>query len=368
MTEQTLTQNYGDSATLDIFNDCSDRARIKKNSKKFESDTKYSNITELKTDQIIEGKLIASNMKEYTFDIGYKAYVSVPKGLEENPYLNLLNIGDTSELYIKSFTDLSYTFNIVGSIAAAKASTAHDTLTNLDENSFIYAYVKEVTPAGFTMQIDFEGTILDAFMPNVLAGINKLREGDAEKMLNTTLEVCVESFSSEKGTYIVSRKAYLKKLIPSKIASLERNVVYTGTITGCAEFGVFVEFETYLTGLIHKSCIHSDFRDKIMEIPEGTEIDFYVKDVLKGDKIILTQILEETLWETLQTGDIFEVKCKNITPFGVLVELDSEVNGLIRKNELKNDPADYNVGETIKAEIVSIDKQSRKIFLTDIIK
>lgn len=367
MTEQTLSKTqYGDVATIDIFGDYSDKERIRKNSKTHNNSPQYSNIAELKTEQIITGKLIAFNAKEYTFDIGYKSYVSVPKGLEENVYLNDLNIGDTSELFIKSFTDLSYTFNIVGSIAAAKAATAHTALTTLEDNEFIFAKVKEITPAGFNMQIDYYGTILEAFMPNALAGINKLREGDSERLLNTELEVCVESFSSEKGTYIVSRKSYLKKLVPEKIKSLQKDKVYTGVVTGTADFGVFVEFDEFLTGMIHKSCINPEYRDKIQEIPEGTEIDFYIKDILKGDKIILTQILEETLWDTIKTNEVYQGKVKNITPFGVLVELDAEVNGLIRKSELKNEPADYNESDEINVRIISIDKQGRKIFLTDI--
>lgn len=198
-------------------------------------------------------------------------------------------------------------------------------------------------------------------MPNTLAGINKI--SDPDSILGQSLPVMIESYSKEEGTYIVSRRKYLKTLIPDAINELEYEKVYTGSVTGTTPFGVFVEFNECLTGMIHKANIHEDWTDRISEIRPGTQIEFYIKEIIK-DKIILTQILRETLWDTIKNGQVIRGIVKDNKQFGTLVLLDDETIGLIHTSEMEKLGKTFNPDDQIDVKVLAVDRTNRKIFLT----
>ena len=80
--------------------------------------------------------------------------------------------------------------------------------------------------------------------------------------------------------------------------------------------------------------------------------------------MILTQILRETLWDTIKNGQIIEGTVKDVKQFGTLVNLDEETVGLIHTSEMEKLKKRFQSGESIKVKVLSVDRTSRKIFLT----
>jgi len=257
-------------------------------------------------------------------------------------------------------------FFIRGSINSLYESRAHETLKSLEHGVPISVTVKSINPAGYTVELNHGRITLPGFMPNTLAGINKLY--DPESIIGETFEVMIESYSNSEGTYIVNRKRYLQTLIPEKAKKLNYDTIYTGNVTGTTPFGVFVEFDECLTGMIHKANINPDWKERISEIKPGLMIDFYIKEIIreKGNKfkIILTQILRETLWDTVKNGQILNGVVKACKPFGVLVSLDEETVGLVHASEVERLGKKFEVEQGVKVKVLSLDRSSRKIFLT----
>ena len=198
-------------------------------------------------------------------------------------------------------------------------------------------------------------------MPNTLAGINKLF--DPTSIVGQTFEVMIESYSEQEGTYIVSRRKYLQTLIPQAIKELDYEISYRGHVTGTTPFGVFVEFNECLTGMIHKANVHPDWQHRLSDIKPGFEIEFYIKEIVK-EKIILTQILRETLWDNIKNGQVLQGVVKDVKQFGTLVNLDDETVGLIHTSEMEKLKTRFQSGQDIKVKVLSVDRASRKIFLT----
>jgi predicted RNA-binding protein with RPS1 domain len=173
----------------------------------------------------------------------------------------------------------------------------------------------------------------------------------------------IESFSKDEGTYIVSRRKYLQTLIPQAIKELEYGYVYTGNVTGTTPFGVFVEFNDCLTGMIHKTNIVPNWSERIQQITPGFEIEFYIKEIIK-DKIILTQILRESLWDSIKVGQVINGKVRDLKPFGALIILDEETNGLVHTSELEKSSRRLTSGEDVKVKVIAVDRMNRKIFLS----
>jgi ribosomal protein S1 len=80
--------------------------------------------------------------------------------------------------------------------------------------------------------------------------------------------------------------------------------------------------------------------------------------------LILTQILRETLWDNIKNGQLIDGKVKDVKQFGTLVNLDDETVGLIHTSEMEKLGKRFQQGQDLKVKVLSVDRTSRKIFLT----
>jgi len=331
-------------------------------------------IPSIEVGDIVEGIISSITRKEIIINVNYKDSIYVDVKDPDLKIIQSLNKGDNINVMITSVSDNPY--EIKGSITELiKMDVANKLRNYYKELIPLKATVKETIPAGFMLDIEMDKINITAFMPNTLAGVNKLTEAQSQALVGQEIDVMLETLQQEKGVYVVSRKKYLKSLIPDTIKLLKEcrrkdaERVYKGFVTGTKDFGVFVEFgveddsPVCLTGMIHKVNIHPDWQDRLHEIKPGTPIDFYCRDILKGDKVILTQILRESLWDTIRVGNVKEGKVRSVKPFGVLVSLDAETMGLIQNTYIEKAGVTLKKGDTVKVKVVSVIKDDRKIYL-----
>jgi ribosomal protein S1 len=358
----TKTQTIGNTSLDYLFEDCSKQtAEFKKLSKIYESTMV---LPPIKGD-VVSAEYLGLSGEQHIFNLfGIKDYIHVDDKPQESKYLKSTEIGDVIDLLISSIDNQN--FYIKGSLSELYETRAHANLKSLEEGTAVKAKVLSTNPAGYDMEIIHSGATLSGFMPNTLAGINKLH--DPESIVGEIFDVMIESFAEQEGTYIVSRRKYLQSLIPDAVKELQYENPYTGHVTGTARFGIFVEFNGCLTGMIHKANINPEWQEKINEIKPGFEIDFYIKEIIKQKgrepKIILTQILRETLWDNIKNGQELKGTIKEVKPFGALVILDDETMGLIHSSEIERRKVRFEPGQELNVKVISVDRQSRKIFLT----
>lgn len=338
---------------------------------KYPNTPEYQNLLKLLTNvqinqpvenEVVSGiyKGISSNQHVFSVD-GFKDNVYVENRISEVKYLKNTQIGDRVDILLVSVNEKNY--YLQGSICGIYESRAHEHLKSLDDDLVVLIQIKNLNPAGYDVDILHDGVTLPGFMPNTLAGINKLY--DPNSIVGKEVEAMIESYSDQEGTYIVSRRKYLKTLIPQAIEELKTGTVYNGHVTGTTPFGVFVEFNECLTGMVHKANIQDDWRERISDIRPGMEIDFYVKEIIK-DKIILTQIIRESLWDNIRIGQVIDGRVKDNKNFGTLVLLDDETMGLIHSSELEKLGKKFLPDQEIRVKVLAIDRTNRKIFLTSI--
>lgn len=316
--------------------------------------------------QVITSKFNGKMYDQYIFSVpGYKDDIRVDDKPGESKYLKNSIEGDMIDVLIIDVDQKN--FMIKGSISALYESRAHENLKSLEEGTSVTATIKSLNPAGYSVELSHGGVTLPGFMPNTLAGINKLYNPNS--LIGQSFQVMIESYSEHEGTYIVSRRKYLHSLIPEAVKQLKFNEIYSGHVTGTTPFGVFVEFSpskneaSCLTGMIHKANVNPEWQEKLTSISPGFEIEFYIKEVIK-DKIILTQILRETLWDIIKNGQTISGVVKDTKQFGTLVNLDDETVGLIHTSEMEKLGKKFTSGQEIRVKVLSVDRSSRKIFLT----
>jgi ribosomal protein S1 len=361
-----VEEKVGDLKTVGIFDDIefTSNGKIRnKESKEYKYLYNLYNSTGVKMPEV--GEMISSQFvrvteSDFLFNVdGYKDYIRVDNKPSEFKYFKNLNVGDYADILI---LDVNHdNFYIKGSVAALYESIARTNLKSLQEGESVIVTVKSLTPAGYVVELIHEGITFPGFMPNTLAGINKLH--DPSVIVGETFNVMIETYSNSEGTYIVNRRKYLHTLIPDAIKELEYGKIYDGCVTGTTKFGVFVEFNECLTGMIHKANIIPEWSERIEEILPGFEIQFFIKEIIKN-KIILTQLLRETIWDTIKNGQIIEGVVKDVKPFGALIILDEETMGLIHTSEIEKCNKKLSEGQKISTKVLAVDRSNRKIFLT----
>ena len=304
---------------------------------------------------------IGDDKDDYLLDGSFKDLVRVPKNKDEKMIFDNVEVNTTVPVTITGISEQSNGFSIDGSVSILYKQETHRSLSELDSNSFVNVVVNSINPAGYSCHIIGDHCSVEAFLPQFLAGVNKIHDNAKEDIVGETLEMCVESYSSEKGTWIVSRRGYLQQLIPQYTENLDASVTYTGHVTGTTKFGVFVEFNECLTGLIHKTNLDADMLNRFenRSIQSGEEVSFKVKEVIKKG-IILTQIDNTSLWDTIDKGQVLMGSVKGHIDIGTLVDLDHDMTGLVRGS---GDLSHLLVGDEIEVKVTSVNRNYRKVNL-----
>ena len=189
-------------------------------------------------------------------------------------------------------------------------------------------------------------------------------------MIGKEIPVMVEDYLKESDTFVFSYKKYISTVMNSKINELDLDKKYTGTVTGSAKYGVFVEFDELFTGLIHTSKMTPELHNKFVKgtFKSGDKVEFWIKEITDDKKLILTDEdpsirrnqLEE--FKTANLGKIVEAEAVSVQPFGVLFKVQKDIVGLVSQKEIKAKKKNYSIGEKV---MVTIDRvHNDKIFLS----
>lgn len=159
-------------------------------------------------------------------------------------------------------------------------------LEHFESNSWFDVKLKKLIKGGYVAT--YKDSV-DCFIPGSHAGANVIR--DFSKLLGETRTVMVDNYDQTNDLFILSYKKYIKHSMSEKISDLQFGKKYTGTLTNRPyDFGIFVEFEDYYTGLIH-STEFTNYEDIKRQYRSGDEIEFYIKNVTRKGKeyrIVLT--------------------------------------------------------------------------------
>lgn len=159
--------------------------------------------------------------------------------------------------------------------------------------------------------------------------------------------------------------------------SYSPGTIIEGEVRSVTDFGIFVGVEDGIDGLVHIS----DFSwTKRVNHPsemfnKGEKIRAVVLGVdIENERFSLgIKQLEADPWTNIEAkyavGTQHDVKITKLADFGVFVELESDIEGLVHISELTteriNKPEDFvKVGDVLKSEVISIDKDARKIGLS----
>ena len=146
-----------------------------------------------------------------------------------------------------------------------------------------------------------------------------------------------------------------------------------GKVRGFADYGVFVELDSNLEGMVHVSDISWTKRIAHPQdiLKKGQKVDVVVLSVDAQNRRIALGLkqLQPNPWPDIATkyliDTILEVEVVSITDFGVFVKIEEDLEGLIYSNEIdKEKIVSLKVGDKIKAKVIKVDVEQAKIGLS----
>ena len=175
----------------------------------------------------------------------------------------------------------------------------------------------------------------------------------------------------------------MKQLEPNPYETLTEKyplgTIVGGRVRNIADFGIFVEIEEGIDGLVHISDLSWTQRIKHPSelFQKGDEVEAVVLNIeMEGEKpkisLGIKQLIEDP-WDRIPIdyppGRLVEVKVIKVLDFGAFVELEKGVEGLVHVSEIAderiNDPRKVlSPGDDVRAEIITVDSGERKIALS----
>jgi Ribosomal protein S1 len=320
--------------------------------------------------EVVEGTVSAISKREVIVNIGYKS-----EGVIQAPefrYNPDLKVGDKVEVYVESAEDRKG--QLILSHKKARALKSWDRVNEAyAADEIVKGFVKTRTKGG--MIVDVFG--IEAFLPGSQIDIKPIRDYDA--FVNQTMDFKIVKINQEFRNVVVSHKALLEAEQEARraelIGKLEKGQILEGTVKNITNYGVFVDLGG-VDGLIHITDLswgRIDSPEEVVALDQKIkvvvkEFDPQQKRIALGYKQ-LTPHPWDSLDADLKVGDTVKGKVVLIADYGAFVEVEPGVEGLIHVSEMSWSPRLHSaqeflkVGEEVEAQVLSIDRENRKMSL-----
>jgi len=328
--------------------------------------------------QVIKGEVFRVNENEAFLSIGYKGEGILPKEevtKEDSENLSdLIKVGDVIDVkVIKRKNEDGF---VVLSKLELQRGVAFDEIKAANENeTTIKVLIKDASNAGLVGS--YKGVRI--FIP--ASHVELHHTANLEQYKGKELEVKIIEYSDANNrTRIVASRTDLLKAEKSKEeeatwAKLEKGAVVEGEVKRLADFGAFVEIDG-VDGLLHVSEISWGRVNKPSDVLKvGDKVNVYILDVDKDNRKLSLSMkkLIENPWNNIDqkylVGNTVMGKVVRFANFGAFVELEPGVDGLVHISQISEKriakPGDVlTIGETVKAKIIEVDKENKKIGLS----
>ncbi len=246
-------------------------------------------------------------------------------------------------------------------------------LDKIQEGDVVEAKVKNITDYGVFM--DLGG--LDGLMHITDMSFGKIGHPADVCKVGETLKVKVIRFDREKGRISLG----LKQMKTDPWGDIEQKYRvgerHKGRVTNITKYGAFIELEEGVEGLLHVSEMSwsKRLKDPSEIMKPGDTVEVAILKIEKEHKKIslgYKQLLPNP-WDELRAkhpeGSTVEGTVKNITDFGVFVDIGGDIDGLVHISDLswnqrvKHPGEILKRGETVRARVLKIDPEAQKFSL-----
>ncbi len=334
-----------------------------------------------KKDDVIKGIITAKNNKSLILDIKAKTEGVVAGSEYEiaKEYIKDFKVGD--EIDVVVISPETSKGQIILSLKQTASKMKWDVFNkSLDSNEIIEAKGLEINKGGLIVL--YSG--VRGFIPSSQFG--KAYLGNLNQLKGKKIKVKIIEVDKEKNRLIFSEKLVSEAkelaLKDQAIKSVKVEEEYNGVISGVMSFGLFITVEVaikgkkslgLIDGLVHISEISWEkvnHPKDFYKIGERVKVKVMSVDE-NGQKLNLSiKQLTSDPWNDIElkypAGTTISGTISRVEPFGIFVNLEPGIDGLIHYTRIKNETKKFNKSEKISVTVETIDKENRRMSLSPI--
>ncbi|MCX7779199.1 MAG: S1 RNA-binding domain-containing protein [Patescibacteria group bacterium] len=335
-------------------------------------------IKKFEVGQMVTGRVLKIGKNEVWLDLGGLA-TGVVRGAELQDelgdYLNL-KVGDEATALVideeneRGEVELSFR-------AGAKLKTSEMIKKIQEEGRTISVKVIDANRGGLIVQYKkISGFIPSSQLssqhfPQVVDGDkNKILE-KLKEIVGQSLEVKIISSDETNKKVIFSEKEVELEKKSSLFKKYKVGDIVEGRVVGISPFGVFVELDDQIKGLVHISEIAWQKIEKIEEVVKvGDRVKAVVLSVDDSKISLSLKRTQENPWKMIEkkykVGDLVQGKISKIRPYGFLVEVEKDIYGLAHISEIPEEimKEKIKVGQIFSFKIISLESEDHRLGLS----
>ncbi|HXC87496.1 MAG TPA: 30S ribosomal protein S1 [Candidatus Cybelea sp.] len=328
-----------------------------------------------KAKETITGKVVDRIKGGLVVDIGVRAFLPGSQ-FDLRPTQNLDDLTG-SEVEVRVTKLNRRRGNVVVSRRAILEEELHakraQLMETLTEGQVVHGHVKNVTEYGAF--VDLGG--IDGLLHLTDLSWGRVKHPSDVVKPEQELDVIILKFDKEKQRVSLG----LKQLMPDPwVHAAEKYPAggkVKGKVVGVVDYGVFVELEQGIEGLVHVTEMSwskkAQHPSKVAKV--GEEVDVVVLDIKPSDRRVslgIKQALPDPwllIADKYPVGTIVTGKVRNIAEFGAFVEIEEGFDGLVHVGDvswterIKNPHEVFKKGEPVTAKVLKIDPENRRVSL-----
>ena len=330
----------------------------------------------LKKGDVVTGTVISVNDDAAYVSIGTKAEAVLPKKEMAVPApekaSDFVQVGQ--ELTVEIANNIKEEGSIVVSLVRMKkVEDWKEVRAAFEADELVECVGKETNKAGLVVAIKS----LRGFIPLSQGDVRFVKSLDY--LVGETFTVKVIDMDEHKNRLVLSRKAVLEvereKKRAEVLKTIEEGSVVEGTVVKIMPYGAFIDLGG-VEGLLHISDIswkRINAVEDVLEVCEKVEVLVQKFDEERNRISLSMKALQKNPWiaavEKFEVGDVVKGEVKKLLPFGAILAIDPELQGLLHVSELTDKRGAVvkdliAVGDVLDVQIIGIDTDKKKISLS----
>lgn len=362
---------------VEVFVEVSDNGHVRVSKEKADRARAWDEITEAcNSNAILEGTATGVIKGGLLVDIGVKAFLPSSQ-IDVRPVKNLEQfVGKPMKIRVIKFDPRKG--NVVVSrkavIETEKERLKGETMKVLKVGAVVRGIVKNVTDYGAF--VDMGG--MDGLLHVTDMSWGRVKHPSDIIQVGQEINVRVLKFDAEKERISLG----LKQTQPDPWMTIQERFIpgqrVKGKVVSVVDYGAFIEVESGIEGLIHVSEMSwtQKIKDprKIINVGEETEAVILDIDLENRRMSLGLKQVNPNPWDSLEHkypgGTRIKGVIKNITDFGLFVEIEEGIDGLVHVSDLSWDakitnPADhFKKGDTLDAVVLNVDRENERVSLS----
>ena len=329
-----------------------------------------------KKGDVVTGTVISVNDDAAYVSIGTKAEAVLPKKEMAVPApekaSDFVKVGQ--QLTVEIANNIKEEGSIVVSLVRMKkVEDWREVRAAYEAGELVECIGKEINKAGLVVTIKS----LRGFIPLSQGDVRFVKSLDY--LVGETFQAKVIDMDEHKNRLVLSRKAVLEAERERKRAevlkTIEEGSVVEGTVVKIMPYGAFIDLGG-VEGLLHISDISWKRINSVEDVlSAGEKVEVLVQKFdEERDRISLSmKALQKNPWiaaiEKFEVGDVVKGEVKKLLPFGAILAIDPELQGLLHVSELTDKRGAVvkdliETGDTLEVKIIGIDRDKKKISLS----